>query len=212
MRLIWGGRGENTAAKAQDCRQDGSGWGLTALRLATGGLMAGHGIQKLRDVEATAKGFDFMGLRPGRQHAIAAGLVETAAGMASVLGLWTPAAAAATTGTMTVAIAKVHGKNGPWITKGGYEYNATLLATAFALAAAGPGRLALDGKLTRRRAGLGWAVAQLAVGAAAAAGVMELAKRRTEAAEAAKREVEAQQAAAEQKVAAATGPLEAAAA
>jgi putative oxidoreductase len=153
---------------------------MTALRLATGGLMAGHGIQKLRNVEGTAKGFDFMGLRPGQQHAVAAGVVETAAGVGSMLGLWTPAASAATTGTMTVAIAKVHGKNGPWITKGGYEYNATLIAVAFALAAAGPGRVALDGAVTRRRAGTGWALAQLAVGALAGIGVIEAARRRTE--------------------------------
>lgn len=160
------------------------GWGLTALRWTTGALMAGHGVQKVstrlggRGVDATAAGFDAMGLRPGRHHAIAAGVTEAFAGVASVLGVWTPAASAATTGTMTVAIAKVHGRNGPWITKGGYEYNATLLAVAFALAAAGPGALALDGVLTRRRTGLGWAVAQLVTGAAAAAAVMQAASRR----------------------------------
>ena len=160
------------------------GWGLTALRLTTGALMAGHGLQKLstmfggRGIDGTAPGFDAMGLRPGRPHAIAAGVSETFAGAASVLGVLTPAASAATTGTMTVAIAKVHGRNGPWITKGGYEYNATLIAVAFALAAACPGRLALDGVLTRRRAGIGWALAQLATGAAAAAAVMTTAARR----------------------------------
>jgi putative oxidoreductase len=121
-----------------------------------------------------------MGLRPGRQHAIAAGLVETASGIGGVLGLLTPAVAAATTGTMTVAVAKVHGKNGPWITKGGYEYNATLMAVAFALAGAGPGRLALDGSLVRRRAGTGWALAQCAVGVVAGLGVVEAARRRAE--------------------------------
>ena len=98
--------------------------------------------------------------------------------MASLLGVFTPAASAATTGTMTVAIKKVHGKNGPWITKGGYEYNAVLMAVAFALAAAGPGKLALDGVLTRRRAGLGWALAQLVAGTGVAAGVMAAAARR----------------------------------
>ena len=72
----------------------------------------------------------------------------------------------------------MHGTNGPWITKGGYEYNATLIAVAFALAAAGPGRLALDGTLTRRRAGVGWAVGQLVAGSATAAGVMATARRR----------------------------------
>ena len=158
----------------------GSGWGLTALRCATGVFMAGHGLQKLRNVERTAPGFDFMGLRPGRPHAILAGAVETSAGVASVLGIWTPAASAATTGVMTVAIAKVHGTNGPWIVKGGYEYNATLIAIAFALAAAGPGALAVDGILTRRRASVGWAAAQLVVGTGAAAVVLANAGRRSQ--------------------------------
>src|SRR4051812_34739036 len=98
MRLNWGSRGAKAAGNGQNCGQEGTGWGLTALRLATGGLMAGHGIQKLRNVAATGKGFDFMGLRPGPQHAIAAGVVETAAGVGSLLGLWTPAASAAATG------------------------------------------------------------------------------------------------------------------
>jgi putative oxidoreductase len=159
-------------------------WGLTALRWTTGALMAGHGLQKLstllggRGIDATAAGFDAMGLRPGRPHAIAAGATEALAGVASMLGVWTPAASAATTGTMTVAVAKVHGRNGPWITKGGYEYNVTLIAVAFALAAVGPGAFALDGVVTRRRTGLGWAVAQLAVGAAAATAVVQTAARR----------------------------------
>ena len=162
-------------------RQNGRGgeWGLTALRVATGALMVGHGVQKLRDPDRTGRGFDHLGLRPGRQHAVLAGVTETGAGAASVLGVFTPAASAAVTGAMTVAIAKVHGKNGPWITKGGYEYNATLIAIAFALAAAGPGRLALDGTITRRRAGFGWAVAELGLGAATAGVVMAAAHRRS---------------------------------
>lgn len=173
-----------------DCRQSAdAGWGLAALRATIGVLMAGHGVQKLTrslgggGIDRTAKGFEMMGLRPGRPHAIAAGVTELGAGVAGILGIATPAASAATTGTMVVAIAKVHGRNGPWITKGGYEYNATLIAAAFALAAAGPGRLALDGSLLRRRASLGWAVGQLALGTATAAAVMTTARRRVASAE-----------------------------
>jgi putative oxidoreductase len=140
--------------------------------------MVGHGMQKLRDLDRVGQVFDMIGLKPGREHALLASIAETGAGAASVLGLWTPAASAAVTGTMTVAIAKVHGKNGPWITDRGYEYNATLIAIAFALAAAGPGRLAADGLVTRRRANLGWAIAELAVGAATALAVMAAAERR----------------------------------
>jgi putative oxidoreductase len=163
--------------------RDGA-WGLTALRWTTGSLMAGHGLQKLTGrlggggIAKTARGFEAIGLRPGTHHGVAAGVTEAAAGVASILGVWTPVASAATSGTMTVAIAKVHGRKGPWITAGGFEYNATLMAVAFALAAVGPGRLALDGGVTRRRAGLGWAVAQLVVGSATAGAVIAGAQRR----------------------------------
>jgi len=158
-------------------------WGPTVLRVVTGTLMAGHGLQKLAGwfggsgLAPTAAGFERMALRPARHHAVVAGVGETASGVASVLGLWTPAASAITSGTMTIAVAKVHGRHGPWITKGGYEYNVTLMATSFALAAVGPGRLALDGHLTRRRAGLGWAVAQLGVGVATAMAVLAVSAR-----------------------------------
>ncbi|HTN80996.1 MAG TPA: DoxX family protein [Acidimicrobiales bacterium] len=155
------------------------GWGLTALRVGTGAVMAGHGLQKLRDLDRVGQVFDMIGLKPGRDHALLASITEIGAGVASVLGLWTPAASAATTGAMTVAIAKVHGKNGLWLTDRGYEYNATLIAIAFALAAAGPGHLAADGLVTRRRANLGWALGELALGVGTAVAVMALADRRS---------------------------------
>ena len=46
------------------------------------------------------------------------------------LGLATPLASAALIGTMLTAIQRVHLKNGPWVTKGGYEYNVVLIAAA----------------------------------------------------------------------------------
>ena len=45
---------------------------------------------------------------------------------------------------MSTAIRKVHGKNGPWVTDGGYEYNLALIAIMVALADVGPGDLSLD--------------------------------------------------------------------
>ncbi len=51
-------------------------------------------------------------MRPGKVHATAAGIAETGGGALLVAGAATPLAASALTGTMTVAIAKVHGPNG----------------------------------------------------------------------------------------------------
>ncbi len=153
------------------------------MRVVNGALMAGHGLQKLKGwfggggLDATAAGFEHLGLTPARRHAVLAGVTETAAGAMMLVGAFTPAASAATTGLMTVAIKKVHGPNGPWVTKGGFEYNLTLIGAAFALADLGPGALALDGSLLKRRTGLGWATAQLVVGVGAALAVMAVADR-----------------------------------
>jgi putative oxidoreductase len=66
------------------------------------------------------------------------------------------------TGVMTTAIRKVHLKNGPWASKGGYEYNAVLIAAMAAIADTGPGRPSVDAALFPRLKGP--AVAALAVG------------------------------------------------
>lgn len=162
------------------------GYGLTTLRILNGVLMAGHGLQKLRGwfggsgIDGTAAGFEHLGLRPGRRHAVLAGVTETASGAMMALGVVTPVASAATTGLMTVAIRKVHFKNGLWATKGGYEYNLTLAAAAFVLADLGAGPLAVDGRFLQKRAGLSWAIAQLVVGVVSALALLELSTHRTD--------------------------------
>jgi putative oxidoreductase len=76
---------------------------------------------------------DGIGMHPPRVNAYAAGLTETAGGAAFAVGTATPLAGAALIGTMITAIRKVHGPNGPWITKQGWEYNAVLIAAIAAL-------------------------------------------------------------------------------
>src|SRR5580698_8270236 len=91
------------------------------LRLAVGGFFVGHGTQKLfgwfggHGLEATAQGFEQIGLRPGRPNAIAAGAAEAGGGALLAAGLATPLAASVLTATMLTAIDKVHGKKGPWL-------------------------------------------------------------------------------------------------
>jgi putative oxidoreductase len=152
-------------------------FGIAILRAVVGGLFIGHGLQKLTGafggygLEGTAGGFEQLGLRPGKVHATAAGVAEAGGGALLVAGLATPLAASALTGTMTVAIHKVHLSKGPWASNGGYEYNAVLMAALFAITAEGPGALALD----RREWGTGWAVAELAAGLAGAAAMLKFA-------------------------------------
>jgi putative oxidoreductase len=115
-----------------------------------GGFFVGHGTQKLfgwfggHGLDATAGMFESLGLRPGRTNAIAAGAAETAGGALMALGLATPVASTILTSTMLTAIHRVHLKNGPWTTNGGYEYNAVLIGAALALAETGPGSPSLD--------------------------------------------------------------------
>jgi putative oxidoreductase len=124
--------------------------GLTLLRMVIGVLFFGHGTQKLfgwfggHGLEGTAGFFESIGLKPGRKHATAAGAAEAGGGALLALGFLTPAAAAAIIGVMSTAVRKVHLKNGPWVSDGGYEYNLALVAALVALADVGPGHVSLD--------------------------------------------------------------------
>lgn len=144
------------------------------LRVTIGGIFIGHGTQKLfgwfggNGPKATAEWFDSMGIKPGNVNAVAAGVAEAGGGAGLLLGFKTPFSASAVTAVMLTAINRVHLKNGPWISDGGYEYNAVLIAGAASLAAMGPGKLSLDGK--KARSGLLYGLMPLVLGAAGAAG------------------------------------------
>ena len=146
---------------------------LLALRLVVGLFFAGHGAQKLfgsfggHGIDGTAGFFDSIGMKPGRRNAIAAGTAEFAGGVLLILGLATPLAAALIIGVMVVAIATVHAKKGPWVTDGGWEYNAVLIAVVFALTGASPGEISLDGLIGWMPdiTGTGWAFTALGLGA-----------------------------------------------
>jgi len=147
--------------------------GRLAIRGVVGPLFIGHGTQKLlgwfggHGLEGTAGFFEEgIGLRPGKRHATAAGLSEAVGGALLTLGALTPAAAGMIIGVMTTAIRKVHASKGPWVTEGGYEYNAVLIATMFAIAETGPGSPSVDSALLPRMKGAGWALLALAAGVA----------------------------------------------
>lgn len=150
--------------------------GRLLLRTAVGGFFVGHGTQKLfgwfggNGLGATSAHFESMGLRPGKVHATAAGVAETAGGAGLALGYRTPLASAAIISVMLTAINRVHLKNGPWAHKGGYEYNVVLLAAAMAIAESGPGALSLDALRGKEREGASWGLLALALGVAGAAG------------------------------------------
>ena len=149
--------------------------GRTALRWVIGPLFVGHGTQKLfgwfggNGLDKTAGFFENqLGLKPGKRHATAAGASEAIGGALLTLGALTPVAAGLITGTMITAIRKVHAPKGPWVTQGGYEYNAVLIAAMLALTEAGPGRPSVDASVFPSMKGNALALAQFAAAAAGA--------------------------------------------
>jgi len=157
-------------------------FGIAILRAVVGGLFIGHGLQKLAGkfggfgLEGTGGWMESVGMRPGKVHAALAGAAETGGGALLVAGAATPVAASALTGSMTVAIAKVHGANGVWSQNGGYEFPLTMIAAAFAITASGPGALSVD----RRIWGTPWALAALGAGIAGGFAAMEYSNRQPE--------------------------------
>jgi putative oxidoreductase len=164
--------------------------GLALIRIVVGTLFAGHGLQKLtgrfggHGITGTGEFFESLGLRPGKQHAIASGLGETAGGALLALGLFTPLGSALISGSMITAIRKVHAKNGVWASNGGFEYNLVLLGVVFAVTDVGPGVWSLDEALGITRRGPGWAIAELAAGAAGSSLAIAYGERETAAARA----------------------------
>ena len=139
------------------------------MRILIGGLFVGHGTQKLfgwfggHGLDGTGQFFESIGLRPGRENAIAAGAAEAGGGALLAAGVATPVAGAALHGVMTSAIKHVHAEKGPWSTEGGWEYNAVLMAAIFAI--------------VEQRSGMRWALASLSAGTGGALVASELASR-----------------------------------
>ena len=123
---------------------------LVLIRVVTGGLLIGHGAQKLigafggKGPEGTGKTFEKIGLEPGREWAQVAGASEATGGALTALGLLSPIGPIIATAPMVVAWRKAHGDKPIWAQQGGGELAATNLTVAAALVLAGPGPVSLD--------------------------------------------------------------------
>ncbi|MGE3268607.1 MAG: DoxX family membrane protein [Chloroflexota bacterium] len=123
--------------------------GLLLLRLVVGGLMFGHGAQKLFGWWGGPGLTGFIGMtgghlrfRPAWLWGPVGALSETVGGLLVLLGLLHPLGAAAIVAAMLIAIS-VHWP-AFWATERGYEYALLNLVAALGLALAGPGAYALD--------------------------------------------------------------------
>jgi putative oxidoreductase len=123
---------------------------LLTLRLTLGGLLAGHGAQKLygwfggHGLEGTGRFLEGLGLKSGQRWAKIAGASELGGGMLTALGLGGPIGPIATVAPMVTATSTVHWGKPIWNSEGGAELPVTNVAIASALALCGPGRISLD--------------------------------------------------------------------
>jgi putative oxidoreductase len=146
--------------------------GRKIARWIVGLLFVGHGTQKLfgwfggHGPEGTGQYFHSLGMKPGKRNAVAAGTGEALGGLLFATGILLPAGAAMITGSMITAIRTVHLEKGIWVSEGGYEYNLVLLAGVFSI--------------TEQEEGLGWAIGELAAGAAGSTAILALAKHEAE--------------------------------
>jgi len=128
-------------------------FGITLLRLAVGITFVMHGWQKVHEI-GYANIVHMTESLQIPQPKIAAALLmatELGGGALLVLGLFTRLAALPIAFAMFVAFWKVHRFNGFFLDKHGFEYTFVLFFAALALVFAGPGLLAIDNLLFRRR-------------------------------------------------------------
>jgi putative oxidoreductase len=124
--------------------------GLLILRLAVGGLLVGHGSQKLfgwfsgPGLKGLAGWLESLGLKPGTPWAMAASASEFGGGLLTTLGFLHPLGPLGTMGSMIMATVKAHWGKPIWVSQGGAELPVVNMATALALTLTGPGRFSLD--------------------------------------------------------------------
>ena len=120
------------------------------LRTVVGGLLAGHGAQKLfghfngPGLEGTSGFMEMLGLRPGRPWAVLAGLSEFGGGVLTLLGFLNPLGPLGIIAAMSMATTKAHWGKPIWVTEGGAELPVINTAVSLALMLNGPGKLSLD--------------------------------------------------------------------
>jgi putative oxidoreductase len=115
--------------------------------------MAAHGAQKLfgwwggSGMKGWTGAMNHMRIRPATPWAWGSALAELGGGLGLALGFLTPLPSFAIAGSMLVAVALVHLPKGFFNSKGGYEFNLSILAAAAAIAFTGAGAYSLDAAL-----------------------------------------------------------------
>lgn len=130
-----------------------AGYGITLMRVMLGVVMVMHGWQKvhLNGVPATQAGFAGMGIPAADVAALAMIALELVGGGLLIVGLGTRVIATLSGLAMLGAVWFAHLDAGFFAQSGGFEYPLTLAVLGFAVALTGPGALAVDRVVRRRR-------------------------------------------------------------
>jgi len=142
----------NEGVQKDDGRYDGGmdKWALLVLRGSFGGLLAGHGSQKLfgwfggPGWQGTRQWLRSLGFHPSRGWTAGAVASELGGGVLTALGFLDPLGPVLTLGSMSMATLRVHWGKPIWVSQGGAELPITNLAIATALMLSGPGEISLD--------------------------------------------------------------------
>jgi putative oxidoreductase len=125
----------------------GADLGLLVLRVVLGALFIAHALQQLfgwfqgDGIDGLARQLGEFGYSNTTALAWVTGVSELVGGTFVLLGLFTPAGAAALLGVMAnVIVVKINGN----LFVGGVELESIYAASAFAILFAGPGRISLD--------------------------------------------------------------------
>ncbi|MBF4512040.1 DoxX family protein [Plantibacter sp. VKM Ac-2885] len=141
------------ASPAAPRGQAGIDAGLLLLRLALGVVFIAHGLQKflVDSIPGVASGFAGLGIPAPEVAAVVVAGLEVVGGLLLIVGLGTRIVGALLAVTMAVAMVLVHLPAGFYAADGGFEYVMLLALASLALTLAGPGRLAIDALIRRRR-------------------------------------------------------------
>mgnify|MGYP000332822590 CR=1 FL=1 len=119
---------------------------MAFLRVSMGASIAYHGINKAKSIAGTTSWFSSIGMKWAKQQAVIAATTEVLAGVGLIVGFATTLMCTAIIALMTVAIVTVHARVGYFIflPNGGWEYCASIIAVATAVAVTGPGSFSID--------------------------------------------------------------------
>lgn len=153
--------------------------GLVVLRGVAGGLLAGHGAQKLfgafegPGLQGTAGFMEMLGLQPSHIWGTAAALSEFGGGTLTALGLLYPIGPVSMISAMSMATAKAHWGKPIWVSAGGAELPVINMAAALCLMLTGPGSFSLDHALGIKLPKAVGALALIGAGAMVGYGIMQ---------------------------------------